>query len=331
MSDEQPPPSPQRLMTGADETASLLSRADADFGRGLHESAAFQRIERRRRRRSALGWGAAVSGAGALLLLFLRVASSPDVPERHSLTPERLTGPVPRVEAIDEARPEPSPPTSVPAATVSVRRGEPPSGAVSAPATETAPPTESSCQTLAKDGKGQRAVDCYRVLGREQGLGGDVALYHAARLSLEQLGDASRALALLDEHRQRFPSTALSAEVDWLKTRSLHRAGRMDEALAASEALLNGPAGRTLAADIHWLRAKIFQDERGDCMSAVSELVALVGEPGARGDDAELRRARCLEKLGRSTDARAAYQHYLERPDARHAEEARVRLSVLPP
>jgi hypothetical protein len=61
----------------------------------------------------------------------------------------------------------------------------------------------------------------------------------------------------------------------------------------------------------------------------VSELVALVGEPGERGDEAELRRARCLEKLGRSTDARAAYQHYLERPDARNGQEARRRLSDL--
>jgi hypothetical protein len=174
-------------------------------------------------------------------------------------------------------------------------------------------------------------VDCYRSLGQGAGVGGDVALFHAARLSLEKLDDAKRALALVREHEGRFPRTALSAELHWLKARTFHRLGHFDEALAESEALLSGPAGRTLAAELHWLRARIFLDERGDCKSAVSELVALVGEPGARGDEAELRRARCLEKLGRSTDARAAYQHYLERPGARHSGEARERLSVLPP
>jgi tetratricopeptide (TPR) repeat protein len=312
-------------MTGADETAALLARADAEFRRGLHESVAFERMERSRRRRSVLGWGVAVSGACAAGLLFVRLATPSDPPERHALTREPPVAPVPRREVVEPPRPDPAPSPPVPAATVGARRGE-----VSAERV-TPPPTEDLCQTLAKDGKGQRAVDCYRVLGRARDVSGDVALYHAARLSLEQLGDAPRALAFLDEHEQRFPSSSLSAEVDWLKTRSLHRVGRTDEALAASEALLSGPAGRTLSADLHWLRARIFQDERGDCTSAVSELVALVGEPGARGDEAELRRARCLEKLGRSTDARAAYQHYLERPGARHSEEARTRLSVLPP
>ena len=216
-------------------------------------------------------------------------------------------------------------PGFTPAATITTRRGDQPAAA------ELTPRTETTCQTLAQSGKTERAVDCYRALGRAPDVNGDVALYHAARLSLEKLGDAARALTLVREHEQRFPNTALSAELDWLKARSLHRVGRFDEALAESEALLSGPAGRTLSADLHWLRARIFQDERGDCGSAVSELVALVGEPGARGDEAELRRARCLEKLGRSTDARAAYQHYLERPDARHSGEARERLSTLSP
>jgi tetratricopeptide (TPR) repeat protein len=313
-------------MAGADETASLLSRADSEFRQGLQETAAFQRTERRRRRRSAIAWGSGAIAMGAAGLLFARFAGTDGAPGRYTVAPEAPTAPVPRLESksTEQRQSEPSPPP-VPAATVTVRRAE-----SSAPI-PSAPPTEGDCQALASSGKSERAVDCYRVLGRAAGVNGDVALYHAARLSLEKLGDAARSLGLVHEHEQRFPGTALSAEVDWLKTRSLQRLGRSSEALAESEALLNGPAGRALSADLHWLRAKIFQDERGDCGSAVSELVALVGEPGARGDEAELRRARCLEKLGRSTDARAAYQHYLERPDARHPGEARERLSALPP
>ncbi len=324
MSEEQAPRSPRRLTTETDETASLLSRADAEFRQGLREPAAFQRTERSRRRRSALGWGAGLSAVSAAGLLLARLSGAPDAPERYTLAPERTAPVEPRLEAPKQPTDDaPAPPT--PAATLMPRRVEASADAPSAP------PTEALCQSLASSGKGERAVDCYRVLGRAAGVGGDVALYHAARLSFEKLGDATRSLALVREHEQRFPETALSAELAWLKTRSLHGLGRFDEALASSEALLNGRAGRTLSAELHWLRAKIFQDERGDCASAVSELVALVGEPGARGDEAELRRARCLEKLGRSTDARAAYQHYLERPDARHSGEARERLSVLPP
>jgi hypothetical protein len=324
MSEEEAPRSPRRLSTGADETASLLSRADAEFREALHEPAAFQRTERNRRRRSALAWGAGLSAAGATGLLFTRLAGAPDTTERFALAPERPVLAEPRVELPPRAK-EPRPVPSAPAATVAPRRLETPAEAPGVP------PTEELCRTLATSGKTERAVDCYRVLGRAAGVGGDVALYHAARLSLEKLGDATRSLGLIGEHEQRFPNTALSAELGWLKARNLHRLGRFDDALAASEALLNGPGGRTLSADLHWLRARIFQDERGDCASAVSELVALVGESGERGDDAELRRARCLEKLGRSTDARAAYQHYLERPDARHSGEARERLSALPP
>jgi hypothetical protein len=310
-------------MTGADATAALLSRADAEFRQGLQETAAFQRTERRRRRRSAIAWGSGTVAVAAVGLLFAWVGSTENAEERYALAPEPRVAPVPRLESSAQQERAPAPPA--PAATATVRRPE------SMARTPNAPPTEGDCQALATGEKSERAVECYRVLGRTSGVGGDVALYHAARLSLDKLGDAARSLALVREHEQRFPGTALSAEIDWLKTRSLQRVGRSAEALAESEALLNGPAGRALSADLHWLRAKIFQDERGDCGSAVSELVALVGEPGARGDEAELRRARCLEKLGRSTDARAAYQHYLERPDARHSGEARERLSALPP
>jgi hypothetical protein len=309
-------------MTGADETASLLACADAEFRHGLREPAAFQRTERSRKRRSALGWGVGVTSVCAAGLLLVRLGGSPP-PTQYALAPEPPGTLVPPVTTPEEADDAPAPPA--PAATFAPQRVEAPAEAPSAP------PTETLCRTLAAEGKNERAVDCYRLVGRNANVSGDVALYHAARLSLEKLGDASRSLALVHEHERRFPETALSAELAWLETRDLHRLGRVEEALTASEALLNGPAGRTLSAELHWLRAKIFQDERGDCTGAVSELVALVGEPGARGDDAELRRARCLEKLGRSTDARAAYQHYLERPDARHSGEARERLSLLPP
>jgi hypothetical protein len=63
----------------------------------------------------------------------------------------------------------------------------------------------------------------------------------------------------------------------------------------------------------------------------VSALVALVGEAGERGDDAEMRRAACFERLGRTSEARAAYEKYLERSAPRRAAEARARVEALRP
>jgi hypothetical protein len=220
--------------------------------------------------------------------------------------------------------PEPSVPVSA-----NVERGVGSRKLASAEAPST-PLSEDECKALAANGKNERAVECYRVLGRDSGIGADVALYQAARLELEKLGNARRALGLIAEHRRRFPTSSLGTELEWLHVRSLQQAGRFDDALRASEALLATPGGALLSADLHALRASI-EGTRGDCADAVSELLSLASEPGARGDDAEFSRAGCLEKLGRSSDARAAYVHYLERSDARHAIEARARVVALGP
>jgi hypothetical protein len=121
----------------------------------------------------------------------------------------------------------------------------------------------------------------------------------------------------------------MRGEVEWLRVQSLAGAGQYAEALAASERLLGTPAGRTLARELHMLRGRIYQDQQGDCGRAASEFVALVGEPGALGDEAELRRAECLEKLGRLGDARAAYAQYLRRARTGNAPKAQERLRAL--
>jgi tetratricopeptide (TPR) repeat protein len=121
----------------------------------------------------------------------------------------------------------------------------------------------------------------------------------------------------------------MRGEVAWLRLQCLQAAGRLDEALTESEALLATPVGRTLASKLHFLRGRIYQDARHDCGRAVSEYVALVGELGRRGDEAELRRAECLEQLGRRDDAGTAYEQYLRRPDPAAEAKARERLAIL--
>ncbi|HKO51243.1 MAG TPA: tetratricopeptide repeat protein [Polyangiaceae bacterium] len=191
------------------------------------------------------------------------------------------------------------------------------------------PLTEVTCRAWASQARPQRAVDCYQTIARESGIGAEVALYEAARLSAEALDDAPRALALIEQHSTRFPNSALRVEVQWLKIRSLERAGRLDEALAASEALLDSAVGRSLAPKLHLLRGRIYSGVRQQCALALPEYVALLGEPGPAGDEAEFNRAQCLEQLQRPAEARAAYQRYLSRPDARSAEAARTRLMAI--
>jgi tetratricopeptide (TPR) repeat protein len=191
------------------------------------------------------------------------------------------------------------------------------------------PLTDATCRSWASRAQPERAVDCYQTLAREAGLGAEVALYEAARLSAEALGDAPRALTLLEQHGARFPNSVLRVEVEWLKIRSLERAGRLDEALSASEALLDSAVGRTLAPKLHLLRGRIYAGARQQCALALPEYVALLGEPGPAGDEAEFKRAQCLEQLHKPAEARAAYQRYLGRADARSAETARARLVAI--
>lgn len=194
-----------------------------------------------------------------------------------------------------------------------------------------APATEAKCREWSAAGRTEKAIECFRSVARGTGLEGEIALYEAARLTADSLHDPSRALGLLAEYDKRFAGGAMRGEAAWLRIRAQRDAGRFDEALAGSEALLASPEGRTLSSELHWLRGQIYQENRKDCARAASEFVALVGEPGVRGDEAELRRARCLEQLGRTDDAAAAYERYLARPEPRRAAEAKERLSVLRP
>jgi len=191
------------------------------------------------------------------------------------------------------------------------------------------PLTDATCRGWASQARPERAVDCYLTLGRNSGVGAEVALYEAARLSAEVLGDAPRALTLLEQHGARFPNSVLRVEVEWLKIRSLERAARFDEALSASEGLLDSAVGRSLAPQLHLLRGRIYANARHDCALALPEYVALVGEPGAAGDEAEFKRAQCLEQLHKPDEARVAYQRYLDREDPRSAEPARARLLAI--
>jgi hypothetical protein len=321
MSRDSAPPEPPRLTGQTGETSELLRSADAGFRDPLDESSAFRRVERGRKRRTAMNWGLACAGAGLAAFLVSQSAGRFGTTEHPiSVTAEPLPAPAPRepvAPKVEEQKParlaETPPPSPLPGRMASAE-----------------PVDEARCRRLAAAGDGERAFECFQTLARGSGIGAEVASYEAARVSAELLRDAPRALRLLDEHRVRYPDGAMRGEVRWLRVRTLERAGKLDEALSESEALLAVPEGRALASDVHWLRARIYE-VRHDCAHAATELVSLVGEPGARGDEAEMKRAACLEELGRTSEALAAYQHYLERAGAARAEQARARVEALRP
>jgi hypothetical protein len=321
MTDDSLPPNPRRLSRDGDETGRLLRSAEVEFREKLDESGAFKSVERARRRRLIGAW--ALSGSAlvvAVAVISQGAARIGQGPLEISLAPERLPSP---------AAPEPLPPPSV--NEVPATRVEPPrQAAASARPIEVERPNEAGCERLAAAGDSERALSCFGTLARGEGLVAEVASYKAARISFESLRDPRRALRLLDEHGARFPSGTMRGEVRWLRVQSLERAGRYDEALTESEALLAAPEGRSLSSDLHWLRARIYE-ERRDCQRAASELVSLVGEPGARGDSAEIRRAACFERLGKTSEALSAYEKYLERSAPERADEARAKVEALRP
>ncbi len=320
---ERPPEAPERLEMRDDRVGRLLRAADAGFRPELDEAKAFRTLEGRRRKRNT-----------DLFLLVMASAAAGVVAAAFGLWPSK-----PVLEAIEAehaaavavAPREPAP--SVPAP-LPLSPSAP--AAVSLPAeaspTPSHPPvTEHTCRGLVEARRPGEAAHCFEALGRSSStpLVQQVAWLEAARLQLRELKAPALALSLLDKNKNRYPEGPLRAEVEELEIQALSASGRHTEALEASEKLLSQPWGRPLSSSLHLWRGRTFEERLGDCSRAVSAYVALVGEAGARGDEAEFRRAACLERLGRTAEAASAFRMYLQRPSPTRAAQAQERLESL--
>ena len=338
MTSQQALPEPPRLVTDRDSVSVLLAQSERAFRADLAEGPAWQRFQERTRRRHWVLWLAPAVACFAAVVVQARVRRAPvSEPAALSVAAEPVT-PRPIAIAHTEVAPTATATTTAVKAPKLERRipSAVPTVLAARPGDLGARPMASdiddaTCRRWASEGKREEAAQCFEVLGRGSGLAAEVALYQAARLSSDALHDAPRALALLDRHQQRFPGSPLRTEVEWLRVQNLEKVGRLDEALSASEALLATPSGRALGSKLHLLRGHIYAKAKGDCAHAVREFVALLGEPGAEGDEAELERAQCLAQLARPDEARAAYERYVRRADARHLALAEQRLLELGP
>lgn len=203
-------------------------------------------------------------------------------------------------------------------------------GDKSAAPTESAvdPSNPARCQGLLREGKSKEAERCYLDIAAGSGLSAEMALYEVARLRRDVLSNPSAALSTLDEYELRFASGTLAPEAKMAKIDLLARLGRGDEALRASDALLANPIGQARVVELRLLRGNLLRDKR-DCAAAEREYRLIEARPGPRGDQAQFARAACLEALGQTEAAIAAYRRYLERPGAMQAARAQQRLSEI--
>lgn len=173
-------------------------------------------------------------------------------------------------------------------------------------------------------------IDCLLGQGRGADLGAEVALYEAARLYRDALGDPPHAIATLRELRRRFPSGALAAEADLSLAELLPAVGRYREALAATAAVLGAQPTPERVAELHLLRGDLLRTGLGDCQGAAAEYaqVAELG-PETAADPASFFAGVCLQKLGDAAGARRVFERYLTRPHPRRAAEAGRRLLEL--
>lgn len=113
-------------------------------------------------------------------------------------------------------------------------------------------------------------------------------------------------------------------ELDALaEVQSLFEQEKDELALAKSQHLLESNSAKAWAPELHWLRGRIFEERRVDCVRAAREFAGVLKEKGSRGDEAAYRRVRCLFRSGQTKAGRSAAQEYLHRDQPRRPEDVR--------
>ena len=206
--------------------------------------------------------------------------------------------------------------------------GAPPAGA----ATPAAPVAgHRDCGQLATSKRTREALTCYQDQAVQNGLAGETAQYELARLWRDSFGELARALAAFQTQRSRFPNGALRTEADLSIIELLPRLDRHADALTESEQFLAAHPKAERRGEIHLLRGNIFREVLRDLDHAEREYARGAESGGRAGDDSRFLHAVCLEALGQVNEARSAYEAYLLRTKAAHAQEAQKRLERLRP
>jgi len=134
-----------------------------------------------------------------------------------------------------------------------------------------------------------------------------------ALASLHAQGDATGALALLAEHRRRFPHGALRSEARVAEVEALLSLDRRSDALRVLDGLVIEQLPR--GADLSVLRAEL-RAQAGRCADAIADFDRCAAAPRCSPEAEEqaiFGRASCHGKLGQAAAARADLERYLLR------------------
>lgn len=171
---------------------------------------------------------------------------------------------------------------------------------------------------------------CYREVADGVDLTAQSALYRLGELRRDR-GDRQGALEAWLEYRRRFGAGPYAEESDLAVLEMRLRVGSPLARVAADRFLRQWPASPYLA-EVRGIRG-LLRHRGGDCAGALEDYSEALGAriSGARRDESLYGRAACLDALGRTGDARAAYERYLQDlPRGRFAEQARAALGRTP-
>lgn len=280
MSASEPPP--LRLADSPGAAGEVLRRALADQDPAARLPR-FSQLQEKRVGRSRRQWAVFSAAAALALLLGWRASRPSDAP--ISLRAEPVTPSAVRslAEPAPVANPAPIAPLE-PSSPAPVRRDAPLKQRAAAPALSSSParrapevdspatePTlaaavvepgggAKACAELARGGTVERAIDCYERLSRGNGVTAELALFEQARLAGKALRQPARALALLEQYRQRFPSGSLRGEAMLARIEWALALGDKSRARAQVEEALKSGLLRERSAELERLRASLEAD-----------------------------------------------------------------------
>jgi hypothetical protein len=318
---------PTKLRAGSCAIGRLIRLANDEYEEQFDESAAWRSLEARHaerqsrdaRRRWVVSVSLAVAAACAILLKAqtrgesFAIVADPAVAE----VPAQSASPI----AIEASRqvPERAPNRDFrsinPAAQAKSN---------SLPLSSARAPLD--CDVAIESGSAKDAATCLEQRASGDALSAQRALYELAVLKRSRLHDVVGALATLRTYRKRFPDGALKGEVDFALVEMLPKAGRAQEAIRESDALLQTPWGRTKTSELRLMRGRLAQEQLGDCEQALKEFGFIENEFGTIGDEATLRSAQCLERSGKRDLAEVMYRRYLARPGITQVRAVQERL-----
>jgi hypothetical protein len=187
---------------------------------------------------------------------------------------------------------------------------------------------EQDCLALARGGNHRQALECFNQRSHGSGLDAEVALYEAARLRRDVLGDLNGALSALREYTRRFPNGAFSTEASVTIVELEAARGNAAAALRESAQILESGEARERASEIRLLRGRLRQ-RRGEYAQAITEYTIVIEQGGSLGLQARVERANCLNADGRRDEAIAEYREIQSRAAGPIAELAKKQLEKL--